>query len=326
MDGLFYYAVKSTGIFCRPSCKSKTPVRENVVFFDCCEDARVAGFRPCKRCRPDLATYQPIADVARQTKSILAQYYAQRQQLAAEMQKLGVSKRRIGQIFKAHYGVSLSAYVNNLKLQAAMQQLQESALPVIDIAYSIGFESLSAFFAFFRKNTGMTPNEFRKYKGKPPLDINAYYAVYDTPLGQITIACRGSAVAAVQFGHKIPSGAQEKRTDLMDRAASALNEYFSGSRKSFDIPIAPQGTPFQMNVWAAISQIPYGETRTYKEIAAAVGKPGASRAIGMAANKNMILLLIPCHRVIGADGSLVGYAGGLDIKEKLLRIERNNPS
>jgi len=111
---------------------------------------------------------------------------------------------------------------------------------------------------------------------------------------------------------------------LTDKTASELKEYFSGRRKSFDIPLAPQGTQFQRNVWDALCQIPYGETRTYKEIAKAIGKPNASRAVGMANNKNSILLLIPCHRVIGSNGSLVGYAGGIDIKEKLLQLEQNN--
>lgn len=326
VDGLFCYAVKSTGIFCRPSCKSKIPIRGNAVFFDCREDAIAAGFRPCKRCRPDLVDYQPIADVAAQAKSILEQHHSQRQRLACEMQKIGVSERRISQIFKQQYGVSPTEYANNLKIQIAKQQLFESALPILEIAYSLGFESLSAFFVFFRKNTGVTPGEYRKRKGRPSSFTDTFYGVYDTVLGQVTIACSDCAVAAVQFGSQIPDGFKERRTELMDKTVSELQEYFSGRRRRFDVPLSQQGTTFQMRVWEAVGKIPYGETRTYKEIAEAIGCPNASRAVGMANNKNFILLLIPCHRVIGANGVLVGYAGGIAVKEKLLALERDNKS
>lgn len=323
VDGLFYYAVKSTGIFCRPSCKSKKPVRENVMFFDCREDAIASGFRPCKRCRPELLDYQPLTDVAILAKNVIEQYHSEKQQLADEFQKLGVSKRRIAQIFKQEYGVSPTEYANHIRIQNAKEQLQHSTLSIIDIAYSLGYESLSAFFTFFRKNTGITPKEYRNHKGKPSLLENSFYGVYDTTFGQITIVCNGFAIVAVQFGNQM-CGIKEKRTELTDKTAFDINEYFSGRRKDFDIRIAPQGTQFQRNVWDALCQIPYGETRTYKEIAKAIGNPKASRAVGMANNKNPILLLIPCHRVIGANGSLVGYAGGIDMKEKLLQLEQSN--
>jgi len=145
--------------------------------------------------------------------------------------------------------------------------------------------------------------------------------LYDTAFGQLTIECSGSAVLAVRFGNQMPSGVKEQRTELTDRAALELDEYFSGRRKRFDLPLAPQGTPFQQRVWDVLCRIPYGEIRTYKEIAEAVGNPAASRAVGMANNKNPIPFMIPCHRVVGSNGSLVGYAGGLDVKERLLRLE-----
>lgn len=137
VDGLFYYAVKSTGIFCRPSFKSKEPVRENGMFFNCREDAIAAGFRPCKRCRPELVDYQPLTDVAKQVKNVIEQYHSEKQQLADELQKLGVSKRRITQIFKQQYGVSPTEYANSLRIQIAKEQLKQSTLPIIDIAYSL---------------------------------------------------------------------------------------------------------------------------------------------------------------------------------------------
>jgi len=150
---------------------------------------------------------------------------------------------------------------------------------------------------------------------------DAAYGVYDTALGPITIAASGSAIIALEFGREVPCAFQEQRNELTDRAAAELDEYLSGKRKYFDLPLAPQGTPFQLRVWDALCKIPFGQTRTYGEIAKAVGNPAACRAVGMANNRNPIAIMIPCHRVIGAGGSLTGYAGGLDIKEKLLRLE-----
>lgn len=150
---------------------------------------------------------------------------------------------------------------------------------------------------------------------------NINYGVYDTTHGQFTIACNDFAVVGVYFGVRIPNGFKEQKTELMDRTACELTEYFDGKRTQFDIPLSLHGTPFQKAVWEALCHIPYGETRSYKEIAAAVGNPKASRAIGMANNKNPIPLLVPCHRVIGASGLLVGYAGGLELKKKLLQLE-----
>lgn len=150
---------------------------------------------------------------------------------------------------------------------------------------------------------------------------NINYGVYDTILGQFTIACNDLAVVEIHFGNRIPDGFKENKTELMERTASELGEYFKGKRKHFDIPLSLHGTPFQKVVWDALCHIPYGETRSYKEIATAIGRPKASRAVGMANNKNPIPLLVPCHRVIGANGLLVGYAGGLDLKKKLLQLE-----
>ena len=149
---------------------------------------------------------------------------------------------------------------------------------------------------------------------------NTYY-VYETKIGEITIANNGAAITAVHLEVKEDLG-EYCRTALTDRAAFQLNEYLAGKRQVFDIPLEAAGTPFQKLVWKALQTIPYGETRSYQQIAGQIGKPGASRAVGMANHRNPIAIIIPCHRVIGANGSLVGYAAGLSLKRKLLALER----
>lgn len=150
-----------------------------------------------------------------------------------------------------------------------------------------------------------------------------YIYTYSTPAGSVSIVENNNAVTHISYDcKKLTETAVEMKTPLIEKAFQQLEEYFSGKRKVFDLPLAPKGTPFQQKVWAALQTIPYGETASYKEIAIKAGNPKACRAVGMANNKNPIAIVIPCHRVIGANGKLVGYAGGLDIKEKLLTLEQ----
>lgn len=168
-------------------------------------------------------------------------------------------------------------------------------------------------------------NDYRgisKNPNPPNMSGNSYF-IYDTAIGKITIASDGKSITAVHFGER-EEPAEYCHTEPLDLAAEQLDEYFAGNRWSFDVPLLPSGTPFQKLVWAALQKIPYSETRSYKQIAIIIGKPLASRAVGMANNKNPILIMIPCHRVVGSDGSLVGYAAGLQIKEQLLTLEKNN--
>lgn len=161
-DGIFFYAVKSTGIYCRPSCKSKIPKLENVCFFDTSEQARTAGFRPCKRCRSDLLDYQPIKEIAEKAKQLLEDSYNKSCDLNLEMQKIGVSYRRMAEIFKDAYGVTLFEYVTDLRLVEAKRMLLDTDDEIIDIAYSVGFGGLSSFYRFFKNKTGSTPAAYRK--------------------------------------------------------------------------------------------------------------------------------------------------------------------
>lgn len=323
VDGIFYYAVRTTGIFCRPSCKSKPPARKNILYFDTREDASAAGFRPCKRCRPDLTNYQPHVALAERAKSLILTHYADGALLIRELPKLGASRHRIDQIFREQYGVTPAQYRNRIRVRMAGEMLRQSALPIDEIAFSLGFESPSAFFAFFRKHTGSAPREYR-YGGSSPDGRDVVYGVYDTTFGQMTISCGASAIQGCRFGYQVPDGCQAGGSELSDRTARQLEEYFAGRRTLFDLPLEPAGTQFQKSVWQALCRIPYGKTRTYGQIAQEVGNPNASRAVGSANHNNPIHVIIPCHRVIGAGGALTGYAGGLEMKEKLLRLEQSS--
>lgn len=161
-DGVFFYAVRSTGVYCRPSCKSKIPRRENVCFFNTAEEARDNGFRPCKRCRSDLLDYQPIKEIAQKARQLLDYSFCKRCELGRELQKLGVSQRRMAEIFKGEYGVTLSEYVANLRLSEAKRMLSDTDNEIVDVAYSIGFGSLSSFYRFFKSSMGVSPAVYRR--------------------------------------------------------------------------------------------------------------------------------------------------------------------
>lgn len=164
-DGIFFYAVKSTGIFCRPSCKSRLPKRDNVEFFNKSDEACAAGYRPCKRCRPDLLEYKPVQEVAEKTKRLIDNLFAAKQELDHEIKELGVTQHRIIKIFKEQYGVTPSVYMNELRIHEAKSRLTATNEKIIDIAYSVGFNSLSAFYRLFRKMTGVSPANYRSTRG-----------------------------------------------------------------------------------------------------------------------------------------------------------------
>ena len=160
-DGQFYYAVKTVGVYCRPSCRSKEPLRKNVLFFASTADAEAAGYRACKRCRPDLDGYAPAAELAERAKNLIDEYYAEKERLAAEISNLGISESRLSVIFKRQYGVSQISYKNKKKFDYACGLLAETNIPIIDVAGDIGFDSLSAFYTFFKKYSAVTPKAYR---------------------------------------------------------------------------------------------------------------------------------------------------------------------
>ena len=315
-DGAFFYGVCSTGIFCRPSCPSKPPKRENVVFFDSAEEAQAAGFRPCLRCRPELAAFDPAAELAEAAKAVIDQSFADRAALRAGLDALGVTRRHLTALFEARYGMAVEQYTAQVRLRRA-RELLDAGRPVTDTAFAVGLESSAAFSVFFKKQEGVSPSDYIAQRA-----LEHPRCLCDTPLGVLRITEDQRGIVALKFADGADAAPQSGPKGLyLADAEKQLLEYFVGKRRVFDLPLSPSGTPFQERVWKALQTIPYGETRCYQQLAGMIGNEKASRAVGMANNRNPILILIPCHRVVGKDGKLVGYAAGIQRKQHLLDLE-----
>ncbi len=311
-DGKFFYAVKSTGVYCRPSCKSKTPRPENVRYFATRAEAEAAGFRPCKRCRPDLAEYDPDAETAERARELIELHFADAGELRDALAGIGLSRAQLTRIFERRFDMPIKQYADRVRLERA-KALLDAGSSVTDAASAVGMGS-AALAAFFRKHSGMPPSE---YAAKSAAEGAS--CVVASPVGLLRLTESGLGITGIAF---VREGAQsETRGEFLPEAKRQLDEYFAGKRREFEFPLDMRGTEFQKRVWAELRRIPYGETRSYQEIAAALGNAKASRAVGMANNRNPIVIAVPCHRVVGKDGSLVGYAGGLDRKKYLLELE-----
>lgn len=315
-DGDFFYGVKSTGIFCRPSCASKPPKPQNVVFFDSRADAERAGFRPCKRCRPDLITYDPMAELADEAKAIIDCNFTERLELIEKLNALGVTRRHLTELFEKRFDLSPEQYIAQIRFQRA-KELLDNGCRSTDVAFAVGMESSTSFAVFFKKQAGISPTEYALHH------ISEHpYCLCETPLGLIRIEENHCGITSLRFiNGKMENAADHGNGAYLSDAKLQISEYFAKKRKTFDIPLSIAGSEFQKKVWRALCNIPYGETRSYQRIAEAIGKKEAARAVGMANNRNPILIMIPCHRVIGKNRRLVGYAGGIDRKQYLLEME-----
>lgn len=321
-DGRFFYGVKRTGIYCRPSCKSKKPSSKNVRFFDCAQEAELAGFRPCKRCRPDVFAYNPAAKIAEAAKAIIDETFSDRIELREKLHAIGVSRRHLTERFEKRYEMSLEQYVHQVRFSRAKEMLTEGK-QITDVAFAVGMQSPSAFTVFFKKQAGMSPSEYRAKQA-----TESPYCFCQTPIGRLRIVENEKGIAGIRFVDQQPAAKAPtaKGTYLAD-ATEQLQAYFAKRSTAFDVPLCPLGSKFQQSVWRELQNIPYGETRSYQDIARRIGNPKAARAVGMANNRNPILIMIPCHRVVGKDNRLVGYAGGIERKQYLLHLEdANDPS
>lgn len=322
-DGQFVGAVKTTGIYCKPSCPARRPLRHNVEFFRTAGEAIAAGYRPCLRCKPD--------EVGRDREAVAAalkliERAEDSLSLEAVSAEVGYAPHHFHRLFKRETGLTPAAYLRSLRAKRAATALDENG-SVTDAIYEAGYSGPSRFYAAAKSNLGMTPSAWKN--GGAGVTIR--WAVVDTVLGPMLLAATEKGICRLSFDED--ETALTKRFPRADIIAGGteLEELVSGAIAAIerpaqmpDLPLDIAGTAFQQAVWKELQRIPPGETRNYAEIAAAVGKPNAVRATGSANGANNVAVLIPCHRVIRSDGSLGGYAYGLERKEKLLSAERNS--
>lgn len=253
--------------------------------------------------------------LAEQTKKWLDAHFAQREDLQAGLCSLGVSRQHLTRVFERQYGLSPEEYVARLRLERAKALLARGET-VTETAFSTGFGTSSAFSVFFKKQTGLSPAHWQAKQEEP-----LARCTIETPVGRMWAAADDKGVTSLRFDGEA-GGGDDPEDPHLALLRQQLGEYFAGERTAFDVPLSLRGTAFQLRVWEELGKIPYGETRSYQEIAGALGAPKAARAVGTANNRNPVLIVIPCHRVVGKDGKLVGYAGGLERKQYLLELEK----
>jgi AraC family transcriptional regulator of adaptative response/methylated-DNA-[protein]-cysteine methyltransferase len=330
-DGQFFYAVKSTKIYCKPSCPSRRPTRKNVTFFPTTEAARAAGYRACLRCEPDLtvAKPDPQAGAIAAVTEYLEQHKGQKTKLKDLARATGVGKFTILRGFKRVLGVSPGEYGRAQRIAAFKQKVREPKARVTDAIYEAGFGSSSRLYEGSDAALGMTPTRLKA--GGAGERIR--YAVAQSPLGTMLVAATDRGVCSIAFGDAEEALVAELRSAFpraelkrMDReleyAVTAMVAAMREHPAAITLPMDVRGTAFQQRVWRELQSIPRGETRTYSEIAAAVGSPQSVRAVAGACAANPVAVIVPCHRVIGKNGSLTGYRWGVERKRALLDAER----
>ena len=323
-DGVFVTAVRTTGIFCRPTCPARKPKRKNVEFFSTVADALSAGYRACLRCRP----MEPQGSTPDWARTLLEAVEADpaRRWTDQDLRGRQLDPVRVRRWFQRNHGITFHAYSRARRLASALSHLTEGEA-LTQIAHEHGYESLSGFRDAFTRAFGMTPGS----PGKGQVVLKRL----NTPLGPMVAGANDDGICLLEFSDRRMLETQLRRVGkrfgqapvpgdhaLIDRLEGQLDQYFKGTVKAFDLPLALSGTPFQERVWRALLEIPYGETISYDELARRVDCPGGQRAVGRANGDNRIAVVIPCHRVIRASGDLGGYGGGLPRKRWLLDLER----
>lgn len=330
VDGAFYYAVKTTGIYCRPGCSSRLPKRENVVFFDSCQEAERAGYRQCRRCTPrDVSPQEAQAGIAERACRRL-----EREETPPNLSELaadaGLSPWYFQRLFKRTVGVTPKQYA--AKVQAGrFRDSLESSSSVTEASYDAGYGSSSRAYESARDHLAMAPTAYRE--GAEGLTIQ--YAVTSCFLGSVIVAMTERGICAVEFGDdpdalraqvqaRFPMARLEHADTALSSTLEAVTGYIEAPRTGVDLPLDIQGTAFQIRVWNALRDIPRGDTVTYAEVARRIGKPRAARAVAQACAANKLGAVVPCHRVVRSDGTLGGYRWGLERKRALLDRERGD--
>jgi AraC family transcriptional regulator of adaptative response/methylated-DNA-[protein]-cysteine methyltransferase len=324
-DGVFFVAVRTTGVFCRPSCPARKPLPHNVEYYAAARQALFAGYRPCKRCRPLDTNGRPPEWVER----LLARVeHAPTQRIRdGDLRAMHIDPARARRYFLRHYGITFHAYCRGRRMGQALEQIRRG-VDLDEVALGNGYESHSGFREAFARTFGQPPGRSRT----AGCIVTGWI---ESPLGPLVVGATDEGICLLEFTDRrmletqfdtlrrrfrcaIVPGSNEH----IDSLKKELKHYFEGRRTNFSVPLIYPGSPFQKRVWQGLLKIPYGETRSYEELANVIGAPGAQRAVGRANGENRIAIVIPCHRVVNKNGRLGGYGGGLWRKQFLLDLER----
>ena len=326
-EGTFIAAVKTTGIFCRPTCTARKPKKENVEFYSTTKEAILKGYRPCKVCNP----LEKLGETPNYIKNILKELNDNPSLKFKDwdLTQQGVEPSKIRRWFLKNHGITFQAYQRMYRINSAFKKIQNGE-PVTSVAFDTGYESLSGFTDAFKSIFGVSPSNS---KDKQIINITRL----ETPLGTMFACAAEQGICLLEFTDRkmleteLKSLAKQLNANIIqgankhfDLLRRQLDEYFEGKRKEFTIQLFTPGTEFQQSVWKVLQTIPYGSTYSYKQQAIALKKPDAFRAVANANGMNRISIIIPCHRVIGEDGNLIGYGGGLWRKKWLLDLEKQN--
>lgn len=325
-DGVFVYAVVTTGVFCRPSCPSRRPSVDNVRFFATPQDARAAGYRACKRCRPGSVVHPRAATVVAVCRAIEAAPGAV--PLGDLAERVGLGPAQVRRCFREALGVTPHAYGVAVRRHRVQAALHEGA-SVTDAIHAAGYGSSSRFYERATASLGMAPRDYRH--GGPNERIG--WAVAESSLGVVLVAATRRGVCAILLGdepepliadlaRRFPEADRQKGDDAFGALVTRVVAKVEHPNAPFDVPLDIRGTAFQQRVWAALQEIPVGATVGYAELARRIDAPGAARAVAGACAANALAVVVPCHRVVRADGGLSGYRWGPERKAALLELER----
>jgi len=326
-EGIFFTAVKTTGIFCRPSCTARKPKPENIEFFKSTKECILKGYRACKVCHP----LEMLNETPQYIKQIIEELSTDPSLKFKDydLRNRSIEPNQIRRWFLKNHGITFHAYQRMFRINSAFKKIQNGA-SITDVAFNSGFESLSGFGDSFKHIFGVSPKNSRTQN---IIDLKRI----ETPLGTMYACAVEQGICLLEFTDRkmleteFKSLAKSLNATIVQGdnphfslLEQQLKEYFKGNRKAFTVPLFTPGSEFQNTVWLALKNIPYGETKSYKQQATYIEKPEAVRAVANANGMNKISILIPCHRVIGADGSLTGYGGGIWRKKWLLELENQN--
>ncbi len=324
-DSIFFLAVRSTGIFCRPSCPARKPDPRNVQYYSSAREAIFAGFRPCKRCHPMVSQETPPAWITTLIERVERDPTARYSD--GFLRSIGIDPARARRYFHRKYGMTFQAYCRGRRLGKSLEQIR-LGVDLDDVALGYGYNSHSGFRDAFVRTFGKSPGRSRT----ADCIVTAWV---ETPLGPLVAGATSDGICLLEFTDRRMLDTQfavlrrhfacaivPGENPHIRQLKKEIDTYFSGSLKRFSVPLVYPGTPFQQSVWKELLRIPYGKTVSYEDIARRIGSPTAQRAVGHANGLNRIAIVIPCHRVVNKSGKLGGYGGGLWRKQKLLVLEK----